>query len=114
MKFATIALLAALSLAGCGPPDPFAEANAVAQSHVASDVTLDIDRASERRYDHADGSYTVCGNVVVNQPGVTDHSRERFYIIIRNGNGLAVFDGGGRSPDVLADFEENSSNNCKA
>jgi len=98
-----VAAISAL-IASCSPGSQFSEANRLLRAHVAEDVSLYIDEASETRHQHSDGTYTVCGRVTVNQPGVTTNARERFLINVHDGGGLGFFDGAS-DPAGMAEFQ---------
>ena len=113
---AIVLALTMTSVSGCTDvnpaTDPIGYANSRAEAHVASDVTLMFDRKTEKVYHPAGATYAVCGTVEVNQPGLTDHRRERFVIPINDQmDGMATFDGSDE-PSFKRDFEDLHSKFC--
>ena len=103
MKRLILLYVAAGALTGCGPSDQFSEANALMKSHVADDITLTIDRTSETRHPHIDGTYSVCGRTRLQEPGGEDEppkdTTERFMVNVHDRRGGGYFDG---SPDPVS------------
>jgi hypothetical protein len=111
----SVALLG--TLAACSEPGPFDEANRLLKMHVADDILLTIDPASESRHPHADGTYSVCGKTRVKEPGAgaipaTDDV-ERFMVNVRGGDGVGYFDGSD-DPDAKASFQKDWDRLCGA
>lgn len=113
--------LLSLTFTACSAPtDPIDSANIALKAQLASDITIEIDRNTEK-YFHLqqaapDGSGTildyVCGTATVDQPGLHNHSKERFIVTIANGKpGLTLFDGGGDSPEAIG-FEKKWNTSC--
>ena len=102
----------AIFAASCSAPLPFAEANALMKRQIAADIILKIEPGSERRYARQDGSYSVCGVATLDQHGSGGGRRQRFVITVRNGLGIALFDGDQEAEQSQA-FEATWRNKCR-
>jgi hypothetical protein len=107
--------VAAAALAGCERPSPFAQANRLAKAYAPGDVVLAIDEGSERRHDHSDGTYTVCGvaRVARKGSGVVEEADQpqRFLVNVDDGDGRGYFDASAQ-PAAKARFEVSWSRFC--
>ena len=103
-----LCVTACVSLSGCSPPNQFSEANALMKSHVADDITLTIDEASETRHPHIDGTYSVCGRTRLQESAGGDQPAKdetiRFMVNVHDGRGGGYFDG---STDPLSKAQYN-------
>lgn len=112
MKKLAIIFSVIIVAAGC-KVDKIGRANEILRAQVANDVTVDIDRSTEKLFE-TPGRYYVCGTGTVNQPGITNHHVERFIITVdaEANNGLAFFDGSD-DEKIKSDFQKSWDSRCE-
>ena len=79
-----LALTFSIGFVGCtdSEEDKIATATATMKRQVANDVSLAFEGKSQKLFDPGGTFYFVCGQVTVNQPGITNNEKQRYILTV--------------------------------